>query len=90
MAVSDISLSYSEASALDQLIERERIKELFLEGHRMYDITRRHETLTRDSGCGSTLLELSYPDDRFILPIPLVELDANKNMQSNPINSTKQ
>lgn len=90
VAVSDISLSYSDAPTLDQLIERERIKELFLEGHRMYDIARRHETLTRDSGCGSTLLELSYPDDRFILPIPLVELDANKNMQSNPINSTKQ
>lgn len=90
VSASDISISYSDASALDKLIERERIKELFLEGHRMYDITRRHETLTRDSGCGSTLLELAYPDDRFILPIPLVELDANKNMQSNPINSTKQ
>ncbi len=90
VSVSDIDITSSDASSLDQLIERERIKELFLEGHRMYDITRRHGTLRRDSGCGSTLLEMSYPDDRFILPIPLVELDANKNMQSNPINSTKQ
>lgn len=87
---SKITVDYSDAEALDKLIERERIKELFLEGHRMFDITRRHGTLTRDSGCGSSVLTLSYPDDRFILPIPLVELDANKNMQSNPINSTKQ
>ena len=87
---SAIDVDYSDADALDRLIERERIKELFLEGHRMFDITRRHGTLTRDGGCGSSVLALSYPDDRFILPIPLVELDANKSMQSNPINSTKQ
>lgn len=87
--VSEIHVDASDAGSLDALIQRERVKELFLEGHRLFDITRRHETLTRDSGCGSTVLSLAFPDDRFILPIPLVELDANKNMQPNPINSTK-
>ena len=87
--VSEVNVEYSDAAALEALVMRERVKELFLEGHRLFDITRRHETLTRDSGCGSAVLSMAYPDDRFILPIPLVELDANKNMQPNPINSTK-
>lgn len=87
---SAISITYSSTDDLINLIERERIKELYLEGHRQYDITRRHETLSRDSSTGSTLTKMEYPDNRFILPIPLVELDANKAMQSNPINSTQQ
>lgn len=86
----EIDVSYSSAEVLDDLIMRERIKELYLEGHRLFDITRRHETLTRDSGTTSSVTSMAYPDDRFILPIPLVELDANDNMQSNPINSTQQ
>lgn len=87
---SAISITYSSTNDLLEVIARERIKELFLEGHRQYDITRRHEMLSRDSGTGSTLTRMEFPDDRFILPIPLVELDANKAMQSNPINSTQQ
>ena len=86
---SDIHISYANADELDSIIQSERIKELFLEGHRLFDITRRHETLTRDESCGSSVLSMPFPDDRFILPIPLVELDANKDMQPNPINSTK-
>ena len=62
---------------------------MFLEGHRLFDITRRHETLTRDAACGASVLAMPFPDDRLVLPIPLVELDANKDMQPNPINSTK-
>ena len=86
---SSIDIVYSYADELDGLIQKERMKELFLEGHRLFDITRRHETLTRDSSCGSSVLSMPFPDDRVILPIPLVELDANKDMQPNPINSTK-
>ncbi len=84
-----ISLAYSNAEELDALIMRERIKELYLEGHRLFDITRRHESLERGE-TNSSVRTLSYPDDRFILPIPLVELESNKAMQSNPINSTQQ
>ena len=87
---SEITIPYTDAESLEDLVVRERMKELFLEGHRLYDITRRHETLSRDRNCGSSLISMSYPDDRFILPIPLVELDANRNMTSNPVNSTQQ
>lgn len=84
----EINVVYSNAEELDGIIRRERVKELFLEGHRLFDLTRRHETLSRDAACGSSVLSMTYPDDRFILPIPLVELDANKAMQPNPINGT--
>lgn len=86
---SEINVVYSNAEELDRIIRRERVKELFLEGHRLFDLTRRHETLSRDAACGSSVLSMTYPDDRFILPIPLVELDANKAMQPNPINGTQ-
>lgn len=86
---SDINVTFSSIDDLAGIVQRERIKELFLEGHRLFDLTRRHETLTRDVACGSSVLTLTYPDDRFILPIPLVELDANKAMQPNPINGTQ-
>lgn len=86
---SEINVVYSNAEELDGIIRRERVKELFLEGHRLFDLTRRHETLSRDAACGSSVLSMTYPDDRFILPIPLVELDANKAMQPNPINGTQ-
>lgn len=85
----EINVVYSNAEELDGIIRRERVKELFLEGHRLFDLTRRHETLSRDAACGSSVLSMTYPDERFILPIPLVELDANKAMQPNPINGTQ-
>lgn len=86
---SDINVSFSSIDDLAGIVQRERIKELFLEGHRLFDLTRRHETLTRDVACGSSVLTLTYPDDRFVLPIPLVELDANEAMQPNPVNGTQ-
>ena len=90
LAEGSVTIDYTDAADLDAIIERERIKELFLEGHRLFDITRRKKNLERDPNTNSTVKGISYPDDRFILPIPLVELDANKSMQSNPINDTQQ
>lgn len=86
---SDINVTFSGIDDLAGIVQRERIKELFLEGHRLFDLTRRHETLSRDAACGSSVLSMTYPDDRFILPIPLVELDANEAMQPNPVNGTQ-
>lgn len=67
MNVSDIDIAYANADDLDVIIQNERIKELFLEGHRLFDITRRHEALSRDAACGSSVLSMTFPDDRFIL-----------------------
>lgn len=75
------SLSKEE---METVIEDERIKELCFEGHRLWDITRRHKNLVRTEDHTSTVSELKYPDYRFILPIPSTELDANKNILPNP------
>lgn len=72
------------AEDADRLIEEERIRELCFEGHRLWDISRRHKNIVREADHTSTVKELSYPDYRFVLPIPSVELEANGNMVNNP------
>lgn len=66
------------------MIKRERIKELCFENQNLFDITRWKQDLVRQSKTNSTVKKLTYPNDRFIQPIPLAELNANKNMQPNP------
>lgn len=66
------------------LIEEERIKELCFEGQRLWDITRRHKDLVRTDDSSATVKEIKYPDYRFVLPIPAVELESNDNMKNNP------
>lgn len=66
-------------------INVERRKELAFEGHRLFDITRRKEDLVRGGDCTATVCTLEYPNVRFILPIPSLELDANFAMQPNPV-----
>lgn len=84
-----LSLTYSGKEDLENIVMEERVKELFLEGHRLFDLLRRKEGLERDGATTSSVVSLEYPDDRFILPVPLTELDANMAMQPNPINSTQ-
>lgn len=80
----DVKLGSMSEDELDSLIENERIRELCFEGHRLWDITRRHKNLVRPSDHTATLKELKYPDYRFVLPIPSTELEANTNMVNNP------
>lgn len=79
-----VSLDEDEKDNMPQTIAEERIRELCFEGHRLWDITRRHENLVRTSDASSTLLQLDYPDYRFVLAIPSVETEANGKMQPNP------
>lgn len=79
-----VSLIGSTAEQAMTLIEKERIKELCFEGHRFYDLARWHENMERSSDASSTLLKLNYPDPRWVLPIPAVELEANDAMEGNP------
>ena len=84
VAESAVPLSYSGAEGLMDLIMKERMKELCFEGHRLYDITRRHEALKRDSGFNTQVLTINYPDYRFVLPIPIIETETNTEIQQNP------
>jgi hypothetical protein len=67
---------------LDEIAIERRV-ELCFEGHRIFDITRHKQNLVRVD-CTAPVSTVTYPDYRFILPIPLVEMDANPNMVQNP------
>lgn len=82
--VTVINVSDRDAQELDKLIRDERIRELCFEGHRFFDVARRGESLVRDDRSSAQVKELSYPDYRFVLPIPLRELQANEHMLPNP------
>ncbi|MEN7549620.1 RagB/SusD family nutrient uptake outer membrane protein [Rapidithrix thailandica] len=71
--------------ALKELIQTERRKELAFEGHRLFDLNRRKMDVNIIRT--NEVIVAKYPNDRFILPIPLRELDANSNnegMVQNP------
>lgn len=75
----------SVAEVGDALMDRillERRKELAFEGHRLFDLNRSKKDVNMVQGDKSTLI--SYPNERFILPIPLSELNANSNIEQNP------
>ena len=77
---SDVTLT---GQALIDEIKIERRVELCFEGHRVFDITRYKQDLVRVD-CTAPVCTVTYPDNRFILPIPLVEMDVNPNMVQNP------
>ena len=80
----EITLEYSGQEEMNVLIEQERMRELCFEGHRLLDISRRHQSLERGEASLTTITKLPYPDYRFILPIPRLEIDNNTAMQQNP------
>ncbi|TJZ62954.1 RagB/SusD family nutrient uptake outer membrane protein [Sphingobacterium olei] len=80
----DIILPENDLDAMRNIVYEERIRELAFEGHRLFDITRRKQNLVRNTNTNSTVKELTYPSDYFVLPIPQRELDANTGMKGNP------
>ncbi len=88
MAERDPGFTYASSGAqlLDDIIE-ERRKELAFEGDRLYDLNRLKRAIDRDAnagaitaGPGNSRLDIPYPDDRRIAPIPQAELNANPNL----------
>ncbi|UZR94604.1 RagB/SusD family nutrient uptake outer membrane protein [Chondrinema litorale] len=69
-------------TALITEILNERRVELCFEGHRIFDITRNQLDMVRND-CTSSVCEVNYPNDRFILAIPIEETDVNINMIQN-------
>lgn len=80
---SEITLPEMTQEEMDELIEAERIRELCFEGHRLWDIARRHKNIERPADHKSTVKSLTYPNNLFILPIPSVEMEANDAMTQN-------
>lgn len=74
----------SEAELLAE-IRRERRRELALEGHLLFDLSRWGADVERQD-CFNFVdrCNLSYPDNRYILPIPLEAILRNPVLQQNP------
>lgn len=83
VAPADITLSSSDPAALLQQIKLERRKELGFENQRIFDIMRYKENLNRTE-CNSNTCTLIYPDNKFVLPIPEMEILANPSIIQNP------
>lgn len=79
-----IAINYNSTADLYKQIADERNRELCFEGHRLFDLNRRKENLVRGGDCNSTICSLTYPNNKFVLPITRKELDANTAMKQNP------
>ncbi|WEK18907.1 MAG: RagB/SusD family nutrient uptake outer membrane protein [Candidatus Pedobacter colombiensis] len=79
-----INISSSDPALLYKIIADERNRELCFENHRFFDIVRRKENLQRGGDCNATTCSLTYPNNKFALPIPVKEVEANKGMIQNP------
>ncbi len=66
--------------ALKNIIQEERRKELMFEGHRLFDLTRKKKSFTAFSDAAGNPIDVTYPNNLAILPIPQAEIDANENI----------
>jgi hypothetical protein len=66
--------SFTDKQALIEAILLERRLELAFEGHRYYDLMRYKRNSSR----------ITYGDNKAVLPIPLVDIQQNKNLVQNP------
>lgn len=71
------------ASNLDDEILLEKRKEFAFEGLYFFDIARQQKDVTRNDGCISTVCNLNYPSPKFVLPIPLRNINLNSNLEQN-------
>lgn len=73
--------------ATEELILKERRKELVLEGHRFFDAMRLGKKLIREGGYHflneTDLVNPSWEDYRIVAPVPQVEIDVNPNMKEH-------
>lgn len=79
-----VSIDYSNPQELYEQIASERNRELAFENHRLFDIVRRKENLQRGADCNASTCLLTYPNNKFVLPIPIKEIEANSGMVQNP------
>ena len=71
--------------ALLDEIELEKRIELMFEGHRLFELMRKQKGVVRnDCTAPSNVCTVAYPNDKFILPMPQNEIDANPNVAQNP------
>ena len=65
-------------------ISAERQRELCFEGHNIFDLARRNESLVRNDYVATSNQNIPFPDNKWAVPIPTSEMNANENMVQNP------
>lgn len=75
-------ISLTGTSLLDAILEERRL-EICFEGQRLWDLMRYKKDIVRKQ-CTSIICTIKYGSNGVILPIPLVELDANPSIEPNP------
>lgn len=80
------NVTFANKTAAIDAIMLERFKELAYEGHRFWDLKRRGLPVARLASDAPTAsaTTLAAGNFRFLLPIPLTELNANTSMVQNP------
>lgn len=79
----EAAVIYNSKEELLRQIKEEYMKELCFEGHRFFDLARWNEGIVRSEDTNSLVTKLAYPDYRFALPIPRIEMDSNSEMEQN-------
>lgn len=90
-AITDLNIirqraGLDELTETDELLDEiftERRRELCFEGHLLFDIARFQKDVVRNEGCLSSLCNLSYPSNYFVLPIPQENINLNSNLKQN-------
>lgn len=89
MALADINTIRNRAGlndlaiiSLDDILTEKR-KEFVFENKYFFDLMRNHRGIVRESGCISSICSLSYPNNKFIAPIPLEAIQINSYLQQN-------
>lgn len=67
---------------LDILLEEKR-KEFAFENQYFFDLMRNHRNIIRNNGCITTNCSPTYPNSKFVIPIPQSSIDVNINMKQN-------
>lgn len=70
------------AITLDVLLEEKR-KEFPFENQYFFDLMRNHKNIVRNNGCISTSCSPTYPNNKFVVPIPQATINVNTGMQQN-------
>ncbi len=80
------TVNYTGVTLMSE-IRDERVRELFGEGCRLWDLKRWHIGFTRDSGQDASLVQPGYnftksaDDPEFLWPIPTAEIQANSKIE---------
>ena len=72
-----------EGADLMDYILNERRKEFAFEGQRYFDLKRLQSSIIR-TDCNALTCSVSFPSYLFAMPIPISEINSNKNMKQNP------